>query len=96
MTTDIQNRINRMSLTSLLKDNRYIFVEIDSLEALLMDSWVIKSPVGDWDELTPLYQDNKFAWCFKRDEDYFKSLDWRVDDLSRRVYKKIKKGNVHN
>jgi hypothetical protein len=94
MTADVQSRINKMSLTSLMKDNKYIFVEIDSLEPLLMDSWSISSPNCEWDDLVPLYNDNKFAWCFARDEEYFKSIGWKVDDLSRRVYKKIKKSST--
>jgi hypothetical protein len=90
MHLDTNEKISKLSLTTLLKNGKYIFVEIDSLEPMLMDSWSITKISGDWDELIPLRSDGKFAWCFHRDSDYFTANGWEVDDLSRRVYKKLK------
>lgn len=89
MQVQVNEKLNRLNLTTLLKDGKYIFVEVDSLEPLLMDSWSISVFKGDWEELVPLRHDDRFAWCFQADVDYFISAGWDKDDLSRRVYRKL-------
>ncbi len=91
MQTQANEKLSRLNLTTLLKDGKYLFVEIDSLDSLLMDSWVISVFKGDWEELTPLRDDNRFAWCFSQDIEYFTNIGWDKDDLSRRVYRKLNK-----
>lgn len=93
MQLQANEKLNKLSLTTLLKDGKYIFVEIDSLEPLLMDSWAISVFKGEWSELVPLRSEQKFAWCFTDDSSYFLSNGWEIDDLSRRVYNKLKKSN---
>ena len=91
MQAHANEKLTKLSLTTLLKDGKYLFVEIDSLESLLMDSWVISVFNGSWEELVPLCDDNNFAWCLQQDIEYFTSIGWRKDDFSRRVYQKLKK-----
>jgi hypothetical protein len=86
-------KLNKLSLTTLLKDEKYIFVEVDSLESMLMDSWSISVFKGEWSDLIPLRNDKIFAWCFANDSSYFTTNGWEIDDLSKRVYKKLKQND---
>lgn len=93
MQLQASEKLNKLNLTTLLKDEKYLFVEVDSLEPLLMDSWSVSVFKGEWSELVPLRNEQKFAWCFANDSSYFTANGWQIDDLSRRVYKKLKQND---